>query len=247
MYQETVHHRHFALLAASSVLLVFALLRQATAEEPSPDSLTAKQIVKRMAEEYAKCKSYQDLGVVKTVFIRADRKRTVEKPFTTAFVRPDRFRFEYREKKRGNREHRYIVYCNGKDIQTYWDVHRGIRKPESLGRALAGATGVSSSSAHTIPSMLLPDKVGGRRLTDIPELKRIDDAIFDKVDCFRIQDQAVDRPMTLWIDKKQFLLRRIDSQKKFEKFSTQRATTYKPVINGKVTDKMLEFDPPKQN
>ena len=86
----------FVLLAASSVLLVFALLRQATAEESSLDSLTAKQIVKRMAEEYAKCKSYQDLGVVKTVFILPDLKRTVEKPFTTAFVRPDRFRFESR-------------------------------------------------------------------------------------------------------------------------------------------------------
>ena len=245
MYHKNSHHRHFVLLAASSVLLVFALLRQATAEEPSLDSLTAKQIVKRMAEEYAKCKSYQDLGVVKTVFIHPDLKRTVEKPFTTAFVRPDRFRFEYREIKRANREYRYIVYCNGKDIQTYWDVHRGIRKPESLSMALAGPTGVSGGSAHTIPVMLLPDEVSRRRLTDIPELKRIDDVIFDKVDCFRIQGQSVGSPMTIWVDKNTFLLRRIDAKRKFDDFRTERTTTYEPVINGEISDKMLEFDPPR--
>ena len=53
--------------------------------------------------------------------------------------------------------------------------------------------------------------------------------------------------MTLWVDKKTFLVRRIDSQIKFDNFSTQETTTYKPVIDGEVTDKMLEFDPPKQN
>ena len=226
-------------MAACSGLLATLLQTQAMAEEPKPDKFTAKQIVERIAEEYAKCKSYRDSGVVKTIFIRTDRKRTVEKPFTTAFVRPDRFRFEYKDKGR-----RYIVWCKGNDVQTWWDVTPGIKKPESLGLALAGATGVSSSSAHTVPALLIPDEVGGRRLTDITEAKRIEDANLDKVDCFRIQGQFVGSPMTIWVDKNTFLVRRIDSQKKFDDFRTERTTTYEPVINGEISDKMLEFDPP---
>ena len=113
--------------------------------------------------------------------------------------------------------------------------------------ALAGPTGVSGGSAHTIPVMLLPDEVSGRRLTGIPELKRIDDVIFDKVDCFRIQRQSVGSPMTIWVDKNTFLSRRIDTKRKFDDFRTERTTTYQPVINGEISDKMLKFDPPKSD
>ena len=224
------------------------LLPLACARKPKQDTLTAKEVVERMAKTYASCKTYRDSGIVRTVFIQAGRDHIVEKPFSTVFVRPDRFRFEYKEKELGNRrEYRYIVWRKGKDVQTWWDVAPGIEKPQSLGSALAGATGVSGGSAHTVPALLIPDEVGGRRLTDITEAKRIEDAKLNKVDCFRIQGQFVGSPMTLWVDKKTFLVRRIDSQIKFDNFSTQETTTYKPVIDGEVTDKMLEFDPPKQN
>ncbi len=235
----TLAHRRRFLLATCSGLLATLLQTQAMAEEQQPDKLSAKQIVDRMVREYAQCKSYRDSGVVKTVFIRSDRKHTVEKPFTTVFVRPGGFRFEYKDEER-----RYIVWRKGNDVQTWWDVTPGIKNPESLGLALAAATGVSSGSAHTVPALLIPDEVGGRRLTDITEAQRIEDAKFDKVDCFRIQGQSVGSPMTIWVDKKTFLVRKIDSQRKFDDFRTERTTTYEPVINGKISDETLKFDPP---
>jgi Predicted periplasmic protein (DUF2092) len=229
--------RRFVLLTACGGLLAMLLQTQATA-----DDLTAKQIVERMAKEYAQCKSYRDSGVVKTVFIGTDRQRTVEKPFTTAFVRPDRFRFEYKDDK----ERRYIVWRDGKDVQTWWDVTPGIKKPASLRSALAAATGVSSGSAHAVPALLIPDEVGGRRLTGITEAKRIEDAKLDKVDCFRIQGQYGGYPRTLWVDKKTFLVRRIDLERKLGvDFRTERTWIYEPVIDGEISDKMLEFNLPR--
>src|SRR5882672_2574145 len=103
-----------------------------SADEPKQDALTAKQIFDRMAKTYAECKSYRDSGVVKTVFIQADGKRTVEKPFTTAFVRPDRFRFEYREKRGGGREPHYVVWRQGEEVQVLTDLKPGVEKMESL-------------------------------------------------------------------------------------------------------------------
>ena len=49
MYHRIAKHRHIALLVASTALLAFALPKQAVGEEPHPDGLTAKQIVKRGA------------------------------------------------------------------------------------------------------------------------------------------------------------------------------------------------------
>jgi outer membrane lipoprotein-sorting protein len=228
-------------LAAGCLIAVVTGL-PAGADEPKSDALKAQDVLDRMAKVYAGCKSYRDTGVVKTVFVMATGNRTVEKPFKTAFVRPDRFRFEYTE-KRGGREDRYIVWRKGKDVQTWWDVKPGVEKPESLELALAGATGVSGSSAHTVPALLLPKEVGGRRLTDLTEAKRAEDARIDKVDCFRIEGKFGDAPLTLWIDNKTFLVRRIESEKKFDNFSTEETTTYDPVIDDEIPDKALEFDP----
>ena len=58
-------------------------------------NLGANEVLDRMAKAYAGCSSYRDPRVVTSVFVNSQRQRTVEKPLLTAFVRPDRFRFEF--------------------------------------------------------------------------------------------------------------------------------------------------------
>jgi len=245
MYYKITLLRCIVFSIAFAVLLFFTLQKTVAAEALHADKLTSKEIIKRMEEAYANSKSYSDSGVVKNVLIRTDSTRTVEKPFATAFIRPDRFRFEFKEKRQGNRERRFIIYRKGKDVQTYWDVDKDL-KLESLDRAVAAATGVSSESAITIPAMLLPSEIKWRRAIRFHKPKRIDDDIFDKVDCYRINDLIFGSPATFWIDKKAFLLRRVYLEQEFEDFRAQRTTTYKPILNGEVMDKMLEFNPPKE-
>lgn len=206
----------------------------------------AKQIVDRMAKAYSDCKSYRDTGGVKTLFVdQGNGNRTVERLFTTAFVRPDRFRFEFKDSGNANMQgRRYIVWSNGKNVQTWWDIKPGIETPESLNLAVAGATGVSGSSAHTIPALLLPDEVGGRKLTDITELKRTEDGAVANVECFRVAGKFGDESITVWIDKQSYLVRRIDEQHMLGNIRVEQTTTYEPSFVEKITDKMLEFDPP---
>lgn len=239
---STVPILRFSILA----LLVSALMLTPSVAEES-EGLTAREILDRMEKTYSSCKSYRDSGVVKTVYITAKEKRTEERPFTTAFVRPDRFRFEYRRGIEGPRggESRYIVWRNGPEVETWWDFRPGFAKPESLNMGLAGATGVSGGSAHRIPALLLSE-VEGRRLTEIKDARRIDDATFDNVDCFRIEGKFLDDPMTLWIDKASFLVRKIDEQNDFGDFQTEETTTYDPVVDGEVPEELLAFNPPEQ-
>jgi len=225
--------------AATTLLLarVLTATNDANLEDP-----TAKQILDRMAQAYADCKSYKDSGVVKTVFIDASGSRTVEKPFTTALVRPDHFRFEYRETK--NERNHFIIWSDGKDVKTWWGIQPGIEKPSSLDLALASATGVSGGSAHTIPALLLPEKITGLKLTAIQDAKRADHGMLKESECFRIEGKFADVPCTLWIDKKSYLVRRIDEQQKFDGFRTEQTIVYDPSLDQEIIDQMLEFDPP---
>ncbi len=246
MHLTCANRRLSVLLAACSGLLVTLLLTQATAQELKTDNLTANHILDRMAKAYANCERYRDSGVVKTVIIQTDHTRIVEKPFTTAFVRPDRFRFEYRKKEGYFPEQRYIVWRQGKEVQTWWNIQPEIGKPDSLDLALAGATGVSGGSAHTVPALLLPDEVSGRRLTDMTELERVQDVAHGTVDCFRIRGRYANIPRTIWIDKVTFLVRRIEGEHRFDGFRTETTTTYDPVIDSEIPDDDLDFNPPRQ-
>ncbi len=218
------------------------------AEEPHSETLAPKQILERMAKTYAECKSYRDSGIVKIVFIEHDgRNWTKELVFNTAFIRPDRFRFEYYERVCVNeREEKslFIVWRKENEVRTWWDIKPGTENPPSLELAVAGATGVSGGSAHTIPALLLPNEISGRPLTDITEASRIEDAKLDETECFRVHGNFDDSPVTLWIEKETYLVRRIDEETKFEDFQTVDTTTYEPVVDGEIADNLLEYNPP---
>ena len=216
-------------------------------QDPNSETLGAHEVLDRMAKVYADCQSYRDSGVVKSVLtFSVLGKQITEKPFTTAFVRPDRFRFEFKAMESGV-EQRYLVWQGGNDVKTWWDVKPGVEKVESLGLALAGPTGVSGGSAHTIPALLLPREVAGRRLTDLTEPKRLADAKIDNVDCFVLDGQFGDRPMTLWIDKQTFLVRRIAERDKLGLWTNvEKTTTYDPIIDEAVPAEKLVFDYPQK-
>jgi hypothetical protein len=152
------------------------------------------------------------------------------------------FRFEFKDANG-----RYLISSNGQDVQTWWDVQPGIQKPKSLQLAVGGATGVSGGSAARIPAMLMPGKLKGWGGVHISNSKRIEDGKLEKFECLRLEGKYVNNPITLWIDKTSYLVRRVDEQAKFDNFRTEQTTTYDPVIDGKITDEMLEFDPPVQD
>jgi len=77
--------------------LLVALAPIVSAAGTSKEELTAEDIMERMAKMYAGTKWYRDSGVVETQLRAAadDKGSDEELRFTTAFARPDRFRFEY--------------------------------------------------------------------------------------------------------------------------------------------------------
>ena len=199
--------------------------RKAAAE---PDSSEARQIINRMAEAYANCGTYRDHGTVETVFFPLRKGKWTETlRFRTALVRPDHFRFEFVEDS-----DRYVVHSDPTGVRTWWDVMDAVEEEESLEFALAGATGISSGSAHTIPSLLLN------------ETNSFSDARLDGVPCYRVEGKNQQGDVeSLWIDKATHLVRRIDTGDRFPDFRTEETTLYYPQINIDIPPEELEFNP----
>jgi hypothetical protein len=199
-----------------------------------------------MKEVYANAHTYQDKGLVKVVIRFPERDHTVKKPFTTAFVRPSRFRFEYTEIEPLVKTSKFIAYQNGQDIKAHWDLDEGVSQITSIGEALAAAAGISGGSARTVPTMLLPEESHFRNaILFFSSPKRAADEVIDGIDCYRIEDPNDYRDLTLWIDKEEFLLRKIFVYQDLQDSRAESTTTYMPILNGEITEKMLEFGSPK--
>jgi hypothetical protein len=222
-----------------------------------PDERSADQIIALVTETYKSCGTYRDSGVATTLFIHPDGRTDTEKqPFTTAFVRPGRFRFEYRHEFFQNQEkpgtplkpNRHIIWRQGQDVRTWWDIRPGVETQSSLHLALAGAYGVSSASSGEIPALLLPQEVSGGRLRYLHEPTRLQNAELGNVNCIRIQGQDYETNLvTFWIDSNTLLIRRVDSGHDFGSFRTEVTMTYNPVINDPIPEEKLAFDPPTED
>jgi len=247
----------FVRVIVGLVLVVSGCERPGSATKDSAanlatDNATAKQIITQMAGAYGACKSYCDTGMVKTIFFTDDDTSIDKKPFTTAFVRPDRLRFEYSftHPIPGSQPKRHIVWAKGKDVRVWWDLEPGIQKKASLNVALGGATGASSGSAHTIPKLLMPEEIEGAGVAELHQLRRMADTLLEDVACYRIEGKhkASDgEPMTLWISKQTFLIHRIDSSYKFDDFRTEETTTYEPQVDVAIDESKLAFNAPEKS
>ncbi len=206
-------------------------------------SLSGSEILAQMAKVYATASSYRDSGVVRIVYFEATGERVEERPFETAFVRPDSFRFEFKESFMG-RTKRYIVWQRASEIRTWWDVHAATETPASLDMGLSGATGVSGGSAHAVPVLLLPGVVTGRSTKDMTDLRRLSDVQCGSSLCSRVEGVYGGTKRVLWIDLKSYLLRRVEFSTEFPEFHTQETTTYEPAINETIAPGALEFRPP---
>jgi outer membrane lipoprotein-sorting protein len=206
----------------------------------------ADQILNLVAETYKHCTTYSDSGVLTTTDTPG---RTRTSNFSTAFVRPDRFRFEYHDENLVTHgPDLYLVWRQGQDVRFWSDLATDVKSAVSSGIALhsaiAMATGVTLGSSFLIPSLLLPDEISGRYLTDMKSATRLDDARLGEVNCFRIQGKLAKYSTTIWIDSKTLLIRKIETADDFDSFHNEQTITYEPVINEQVPQQKLAFSPP---
>ena len=228
--------------------VVVMLFLFAGAAHSQDESASARQIMDQAISTYASCDSYLDEGEVRTLFLTPRGKRTEVKPFSTAFVRPTDFRFEFRDRVGDGEEDwtRYIVWRSSEAVKTWWTIRPGVKTAEDLPLALAGATGVSGGSAAVIPSLLLPE-MSGMRYTSLTGLKLLGEEKVNGSDAYKIEGQdRGGRTLTFWIDKASLLIVQLYERTKFPDFETEQTTIYKPRVNVEIAAEKLAFNAPQK-
>lgn len=227
-----------------ALVLAGAVFAGIAAENESTDSLTAQQILDKMASTYATCKSYRDSGVATNDFgphnATDQRPRNIDvQSFRTAFIRPDQFRFEYGA---ATPDKPNIIWVTGGEVRT-WYMKPGVEKQPSLDMGIAGASGVSYGLADTIPSLLMPGQISGAKLSAMIDLIRLPDETLDGTACFKLQGKYGfgGLPTTLWLEKATFLIRCVAQQAELWK----GLKVYRSEVNKDIPAKELEFNPPK--
>jgi hypothetical protein len=177
-------------------------------------------------------------------------ERVTERRFKTAFVRLDRFRFEYSERGCCAQEDRYLIWAHGREVRTWWDVKPHVQSFPSVGHALGAAAGVFGGTSMTVPTLLMPDEVpgadaAGARQVVYADPTRLADDTLSGVPCFKLQVKNYNNePSTMWIEQRTYLIRRIDSAHQFSRFRTEETTVYEPLINGEIDEAQLAFGAP---
>jgi len=236
-----------------SLSLFLALLFAPSASTQQTTAPTAQQIVGQMFSAYASCRTYQDTGEVRTVFLEGERQRTVALPFSTAFVRPASFRYEFRSRRGEAEWDRYIIWKEGDAVKSSWSIRPGVITDRSFSMSISGANGVSGKSALTVPSLLMPDELRANPIKALTNLRLAGEEKIAGREAYRIEgDDFRGNTTTVWIDKQQFLLLQIFEKRKVSKadgkgsFETEATTVYDPKLNEDVLSSKLAFDAPAQ-
>lgn len=201
-------------ITSRCLALVVAILSFATSilaqTQTRPD---ATQILNNMFSAYSRARSYQDEGILVTTTDTATGGTIEKMPFKTFFQRPNLFRFEWTEFTISKLGTTYRIWFNGKEAFTYWEPDR-YEKEESLGLAVAGATGVSSRTVNTVSDMLLPDELGPSSLKTLAKVSLLGEDVFEGTPCYRIKGMEDDETTELWVGKNDFLLRKLKRERK---------------------------------
>lgn len=205
------------------------------------EKVSAKEILDRMVSVYGSCKSYMDKGEVKE--FRSNAAPIVRKPFTTAFVRPSLFRFEFTEDSHiRTRPHSFVVWRDGVSIRSWWSIKPETIYYETLKEPIARATGVSSMSAVIVPSMLFQNFGDRQVVQSLTELTLVREEKVSGRQAFRIQGTSVIKtPVTIWIDKETFLLLKFFQKRNFDNQDVELTIQYEPKINVEVPPEKLAF------
>lgn len=222
----------------------------------------ALALARKVEAVYGSCKTYRDSGHAEQVLrgLPEQPKAAAGEPrprkITTAFVRPDRFRFEF-DGERAGKPVRHLIWTDGPAVKTWWDVRPGVGTPESLKFALGAAAGVTESSSMTIPPLLLPGPLKRPHpLSEGPgSLSLLEDEAIGPHACRRLRRryeavnfqtrknfEVVD---TFWIDAKTSAIRRVVKEMQLDEGRSVGTLELEPEFDAEIPLAELAFDPPQ--
>jgi RNA polymerase sigma factor (sigma-70 family) len=196
----------FALSISVAMLITGGAVTVAISQTSSGDKLTPQEIFKKSQDVYAALSSYSDEG--KTV---SSIGSTTVAPhtFTIKLARPNLYRIEWQQQETSSFMNSGVVWSAG-DGDFMVMGSGNAQKQTSREMALGGATGISGGAAATIPGTFFKMNWGNQLGSALSEKQQSDEKVGD-VDCYVFTSELKGNIKTLWIGKKDFLIRQVEN------------------------------------
>ena len=235
-----------AKVAAAICLLL--LVAHSSLAQTRPQ-LTPAEILARVSSVYASCRSYSDEGETSTtIAVRGTTPgspRPLTESFSTAFVRPDAFRFEFRAGS-PRLDLRFIARKAG-PLETAYFPNRITqeRTAQEIGESLLNMFMLSHGAAARVPALLMPDLFHGKGLfASLTDLKLGREEKIDRHRAFKIEALLESDPFNLWIDANQFLILQVEQVDRLGQFNQRTTTRYRPIVNAEIAVDKLALNAP---
>ena len=227
---------------------LLAVTLSVTAQDQPKDPKLA-EILNRMAKAYATCKTYRDTGTARSVTTRGDKKPFVsESRFTTVFVRPQKLRYEVRHVRWDKREECVILWRSGQDVKAWLDGYQPQERQPSITAAVSASQGIFTDAYPYVPAQLFIEEglVGMNFTMMLKDAIRLEDAPLEDHLCYRMEVKHGPSLFTVWVDQKTFAVRQLTTVGTGRDRKYEHTVIFHPVLDGEVTEKDLEYNPPKK-
>ena len=198
----------FALVVAQSILAAAGVAMLAVSCGEAADNLQPGEIFKRAQEKYASLMSYSDEGKSVGLF----NGTTITTSFAIRLARPNLYRIKWEQSTVSTtsttKSKPQAVWSAG-DGDFLDMLGKGGQKQASQEMALAGATGISASASATIPGSFFKMNWGNQLGGLATDRKQQTGEKVGDVDCYVFSRDLNGASNTLWIGKKDFLIRQV--------------------------------------
>lgn len=204
-------------------------------------------ILQRMIKVYASCSSYQDTGVVETIYSEVSARPVNLIPFKTYFSRPDLFRFEFQNTNRATGDALSTVLWCARNGCHYYEEGEGVEDKSSPGLAIASATGVSGGAAYTVPTILFQDRIGFQ-LMELTDLVLKGEERFEGTACYVLTGNHPFGPRyEIWIGKQDYLMRKLTTRSTSSGLALIENEIHRDIkINLTIPPRTFQFKPPEK-
>lgn len=223
-------------------ILFLIVTQSALVTEATAETINTDDILRKVTSLYSNCTSYRDHGTSKLESTRDGKVVAVfSTQFTTAFRRDKGFRFAYRQEIGGRGYGPERILLNDGDQTDIVEKDGRISTTNSLDGAVARLTGTSFGTVHAIPSLLMPDNVKGRRLTDIKVLQKPSIENVDKNSCYRLVGNYGPASLILFVTTDSYqIVKTEELTVEQDGAATLNTTTYFPILNESLPKKFLQ-------
>src|ERR1041385_949852 len=229
-------------LAAICFLFLAAQLSPAQ-KQPAP--LTPAEIFARVTTVYASCQSYSDEGeTTTTVGLKSATPRPFTEPFTTAFVRPNAFRFWFHAGA-AQLDLTFVAWKAGRLEKGFWPNNRAGLGHQDLSEILMSIFLQSHGAAMGLQALLMPNISHGKGLfASLTNVKLGKEEKIERRRAFKIEALLDNEPFNLWIDANEFLILQTEHSPKIGKLDSHTITRYRPVLDREIPADKLAFNAP---